>query len=152
MMGKPHWLQNPFLCKSIKRQHCCYFWTSVVFLKSFHQGFKCHKSLQCGVFYYWNQSSLGFWLRGAIKKSKEEHHLNNKLANCDSAYWAAWHKELFICFFVVAKIRPIPLPRFSYNYEIRSTPPSPLSKNIFCCTQIYNKQLKIIKKKYSLLS
>ena len=88
-MGKPHWLQNPSLCKSIKRQHWCYFWTSVVFLKSFYQGFKCHKSLQHRVFYYWKQSSLWFWLWGAIKKSKEEHHLTNELANGDSACWAA---------------------------------------------------------------
>ena len=88
-MGKLHWLQNPSLCKYIKREHCCYFWTSVAFLKSFYQGFRCHKSLQHRVFYYWKQSSLWFWLWGTIKKSKEGHHLTNELANGDSAWWAA---------------------------------------------------------------
>jgi hypothetical protein len=69
--------------------HCCYFWTSVVFLKSFYQGFKCHKSLQHRVWYCWKQSSLWFRLWGAIRKSKEEHHLTNELANGASACWAA---------------------------------------------------------------
>ena len=87
--GTPHWLQNPSLYRSIKRQHYCYFWTSVVFLKSFYQGFMCHKSLQHRVFYYWKQSSLWFWLWRAIKKSEEEHHLTNELANGDSACWPA---------------------------------------------------------------
>ena len=67
------------LYKSIRRQHWCNIWTRVVFLKSFYQGFKCHKSLQRRVFYYWKQSSLLFWLWGAIKKSKEEHHFTNEL-------------------------------------------------------------------------
>ena len=138
-MGKPHWFQNPFLCKSIKRQHCCYFWTSVVFLKSFHQGFKCHKSLQHGVFYYWKQSSLGFWLRGTIKKSKEEHHLNNKLANCDSAYWAAWHKELFICVFFFAQIRPIPSPDFHTIMKLDQRPLPPCQTTYFAARKFITK-------------
>ena len=88
-MGKPNWLQNPSLFKSIKRQHCSYFWTSIVFLKSLYPGFKYHKSLQQRVFYYWKLSSPWFWLCGAKKKSKEEHHLTYELANGESACWAA---------------------------------------------------------------
>ena len=40
-MGKLRLLQNPSICKSIKRQHCNNFLTNVVILKSFDQGLKC---------------------------------------------------------------------------------------------------------------
>ena len=43
----------------------------------------------------------------------------------------------------LVKTWPTPLPRLLYKYEIRSAPPSPLSKNIFCCTEMYNKEQKI---------